>query len=107
MGVYEALERANILALLYVMFSCVFVTFICGVLGQVWYLIVSIPYLCLLPTLTKFRALDPLDVSAWVFLEAFMHMRYIPKFRALMTHLSFITIIPVLSGHSKIDKTKV
>ena len=29
-------------------FSCVFVTFPCGVLGQVWYLIVSIPDLCLL-----------------------------------------------------------
>ena len=41
-------ERANLLALLYVMFSCVFVTFQCGVLGQVWYLIVSIPDLCLL-----------------------------------------------------------
>ena len=27
---------------------CVFVTFPCGVLGQVWYLIVSIPDLCLL-----------------------------------------------------------
>ena len=28
--------------------SCVFVTFPCDVLGQVWYLIVSIPDLCLL-----------------------------------------------------------
>ena len=44
-------ERAEPLALLYVMFSCVFVTFPCGVFGQVWYLIiiVSIPDLCLLP----------------------------------------------------------
>ena len=33
---------------MYVMFSCVFVTFPCGVLGKVWYLIVSIPDLCLL-----------------------------------------------------------
>ena len=41
-------ERANLLDFLYVMFSCVFVTFPCGVLGQVWYLIVSIPDLCLL-----------------------------------------------------------
>ena len=41
--------RANLLDLLYVMFSCVFGTFPCGVLGQVWYLIVSIPDLCLLP----------------------------------------------------------
>ena len=36
------------LALLYVMFSCIFVTFPCGDLRQVWYLIVSIPDLCLL-----------------------------------------------------------
>ena len=38
----------DLLALLCVMFSCVFVTFPYCVLGQVWYLIVSIPYLCLL-----------------------------------------------------------
>ena len=46
-------ERANLLALLYVMFYCVFVTFPCGVLGQVWYLIVSIPNLGLLPYFNK------------------------------------------------------
>ena len=40
-------EIADILALLCVMFPCVFVTFPYGVLGQVWYLIVSIPDLCL------------------------------------------------------------
>ena len=28
------------------LFNCVFVTFPCGILGQVWYLIVSIPDLC-------------------------------------------------------------
>ena len=32
--------------LLFVMFHCVFVTFPCGILGQVWYLIVSIPDFC-------------------------------------------------------------
>ena len=32
----------------FVMFNCVFVTFPCGILGQVWYLIVSIPDLCCL-----------------------------------------------------------
>ena len=41
-------ERANLLALLCVVFYCVFVTFPCGVLGQMWYLIVSISDLCLL-----------------------------------------------------------
>ena len=40
-------ERAGLLALLCVVFSCVFVTFLYGVLGQVWYLIVLIPELCL------------------------------------------------------------
>ena len=44
-------ERTNLLALLYVIFSCVFVTFPCGVLGQVWCLIVSIHDICLLPYL--------------------------------------------------------
>ena len=40
-------EGADLLALLCVTFSSVFVTFPCDVLGQVWYLIVSIPYLYL------------------------------------------------------------
>ena len=44
-------ERAYLLALLYIMFSCIFVTFPYGVLAQMWYLIVSIPDLCLLPYL--------------------------------------------------------
>ena len=35
-------ERADLLALIYVMFYCVFVTFTCGVLGKVWCMIVSI-----------------------------------------------------------------
>ena len=30
----------------FVMLNCVFVTFSCGILSQVWYLIVSIPDLC-------------------------------------------------------------
>ena len=41
-------ESANLLALLYVVFSCASVTFLYGVPGQVWYLIVSITDLCLL-----------------------------------------------------------
>ena len=32
--------------LLFVMLNCTFVTFTCGFLGQVWYLIVLIPDLC-------------------------------------------------------------
>ena len=32
--------------LLFVMLNCVFVSLLCGILGQVWYLIVSIADLC-------------------------------------------------------------
>ena len=38
-------ERAHPLAIV-VMLNCVFVTFPCDILGQVWYLIASIPDLC-------------------------------------------------------------
>ena len=40
-------ERTNLLILLYVKFYCIFVTFPCDVLGQMWCLIESIPDLCL------------------------------------------------------------
>ena len=46
-------ERANLLAVWLVIFSCVFVTLPCGVLGQVWNLIVSIPDPCILPYFHK------------------------------------------------------
>ena len=46
--VFTCWEKADLLALLCVMFYCDFVTFPCGVLGQVWYLIVSTPDICLL-----------------------------------------------------------
>ena len=39
-------ERADLLALVCDFCVFVFVTFPCGILGQVWYLIVSIPDLC-------------------------------------------------------------
>ena len=42
-------ERADLFGLFYVMFACVFVTFPYGVMGHVWFLIESVPDLCLLP----------------------------------------------------------
>ena len=51
-------ERADLLDLLYVMFSCAFfITFPCGVLDQVWYLIVLLPDLCLVPYFANNTAL--------------------------------------------------
>ena len=46
-------ERADLLALLCVVYPCVYVVFPNGVPGQVWYLIVSIPYICLLPDIAS------------------------------------------------------
>ena len=43
--VVTGLERAELLALVGNVY-CIFVAFPCGILGQVWYLIVSFPYLC-------------------------------------------------------------
>ena len=40
------ISRLFIAALSLVMFNCVFDTFPCGILGEVWFLIVSIPDLC-------------------------------------------------------------
>ena len=40
-------KMVDLLALLYVMFTCIFVTFLYGVLGQVWFLIASISDLLL------------------------------------------------------------
>ena len=45
--VVTSLERADLLALVGDVY-CIFVTFPCGILYQVWYLIVSFPDLCLL-----------------------------------------------------------
>ena len=54
-------KRPNLLAL-FVLFSCVFVTFPCGVLGQVWYLVVLIPDICLLPYFAFASFFSPLRV---------------------------------------------
>ena len=51
-------EKAILLALLYVMFSCV--TFPSDVLGQVWFLIVSIPDRCLLSDFDSTSVLEGL-----------------------------------------------
>ena len=51
--------RAYLLAVLCMMFSCVFATFPYGVLGQVWYLIVSFPDFLLLLCLHVFSFVIP------------------------------------------------
>ena len=43
--VFICWERADLLALVGDIY-CIFVTFLCGILSQMWYLIVSFPDLC-------------------------------------------------------------
>ena len=43
--VFTCWKRADLLAIVGDV-HCIFVTFPCGILGQVWYLIVSFPDLC-------------------------------------------------------------
>ena len=65
-------ERAAFLSLLYVMFSCVFVTFPYGILGQVRYLIVLIPDLRLLPYIYSVS----INCSCWVTFESWHRHPY-------------------------------
>ena len=57
------LGKGYLLALLYVMFSCVFDTFPCGVLGQVYFLSLRISALLKQWLYVKFRLLDSLMVQ--------------------------------------------
>ena len=66
------LEWADLLALLYVRFFCVFVPITYGVLDQVWCLIVWIPDLCLLyfylmHTYAKFDKMEKAISNAYKF----------------------------------------
>ena len=54
-------ERADLLALVSDIY-CISVTFPCGILGQVWYLIVSFPDLCILSYFNKYIT-SPLIVT--------------------------------------------
>ena len=52
----------------FVMFNCVFVTCPCGNLGQVWYLIVSIPDL---RQLSYFKTIKSIDILIVYIMDAF------------------------------------
>ena len=56
-------DRTGHLALLYVMFYNIFFTFLCGVLGQTWYLLVSIPGICIL---TYFYDVTHFNVTGFI-----------------------------------------
>ena len=51
----------------FVMVNCVFVTFPCGIMGQVWYLIVLISDLCHLSYFVHYMGMDRLKPVFWGF----------------------------------------
>ena len=56
-------ERADLLALVDDVY-CIFVSFPCGIFGQVWYLIVTFPDLCLLSYFATFSELIHIDINS-------------------------------------------
>ena len=84
------LEKAVLLALLYVMFSCVFVNFPSGVIGQVWYFIVSIPDLCLLPYFQSRAALVVSAAASLVLMVQALSIFLVPMFYVDRKFLHFL-----------------
>ena len=58
-------KSADVLALSCVIISSVFVTFPYGILGQVWYLMVPIPDLCLLPCFNYWISFAPVFICTY------------------------------------------
>ena len=80
--VVTCLERAYLLVILYVMFSCVFVTFSYDVLGQEWYLIALIPDLCILPySWVKVQNFKNLELSKFISKKPSVCLQYINIFK--------------------------
>ena len=65
-------------SLLFVMFNCVFVTFPCGILGQVWYLIVSIP------DLWRFSYFNYISLAQPLFMRASVRELQVQFFTSLL-----------------------
>ena len=79
--VVTCLERADLLALVGDVF-CIIVTIPCGILGQVWYLIVSIPDLCLLSyfvvlTINSHDRPNKLESTIFNFVVGYLYCRRI------------------------------
>ena len=68
--------------LLFVMFNCVIITFPCGILGQVWYLIVSFPDLW---------RLSYLDIFYWP--NMCPSCRYVKTQRVFSSHGGFLSCV--------------
>ena len=88
------LERAGLLALLYVMFYCVIITFPCVVLVQVWYLIVSIPDFTFF-LITYIMSGHPSKIVYLCYPQSVDIQLSIPAMSSTTTSVSELTIIRV------------
>ena len=85
-------ERTDLLALV-CMFNCVFVTSPCGILSQVWYLIVSIPDLCHLSYSCSLNFFFYLLVLCLKFPDKALHVNVLPfLFYEYVFFFKFVTI---------------
>ena len=88
------LGRTGLFARLFVKFSCVFVSFPCGVLGHVWCLIVLIPDLCILTYLvTSLVYVLGLFFSLYVVWPEYIRMsKPMPMYHTIYTKRKYIDL---------------
>ena len=78
-------ERADLLALVGDVFYCIFVIFPCGILGQVRYLIVWFPDLCLLSYF--YKNIQPQKIIIGCFYLSNIYSVQVMNFQSLFTLL--------------------
>ena len=78
------------------MFNFVFITFSCGILGQVWYLIVSFPNICRLSYLDIFTGQICAQVAAFVKTQ-----------RVFSSHGGFLACVKLESPFNKSAEKKL
>ena len=92
-------KRADLLALLCVTFSCVFVPFSYGVSGQVWYLVESIPDICLLLLTMSKISKNLCGVSVFTILkiglQPFTYICY-----TILTHIDVIDLLAHFTSYA-------
>ena len=94
-------ERVGLLALL--ILPCVVVTFPYGVLGQMWYLIVSIPDLCLLSYLSPPLTLFGHQIQTYLYWVLFARKMVFISGSRLVSIRSVIGYWPFQGGTSFVD----
>ena len=80
----------------FVMFNCVFVTFPCSILGQMWYLIVSLPDLCQLSYFDNWYEVSPSRTLPSKFVQMVLWQKMVSKLGVTCFTSTFIVKTIVL-----------